>query len=323
MNDEFDRVALRKALDEIPWPACGIMDNLVVDNGLDLTSNGVQDSCTALGINLVFTPPRTPRYKATIERAGGTLNTRFIHWLPGTTLAGAVPAAKYNGREHATLMDDAFELLLEQYIRSMHNQTPRREKDGRPVRRFLAGIADWPARVPASMEEFDAACALTRDAVLRQTGLTFLGLQYQNEALGALWNRVPAGTRLTFKVNPLNLENIKVLKPVTQEVLSVDCVSDFTWPRTLSYHMAVRQHARSMGLLAGDRRDLSKAEAAFRQSIAAAVANSKKALRRMQAENFRQAQAAEAAEAQADMETGAAGSDLDDVMGQVFGTEAP
>lgn len=322
MTDEFDKVALRKALDEIPWPACGIMDNLVVDNGLDLTSNGVQDSCTALGINLVFTPPRTPRYKATIERAGGTLNTRFIHWLPGTTLAGAVPDPKYNAREHATLTDDAFELLLEQYIRSMHNQTPRREKDGRPVRRFLAGIADWPARVPASIEEFDAACALTRDAVLRQTGLTFLGLQYQNEALGALWNRVPAGTRLTFKVNPLNLENIKVLKPVTQEVLSVDCVSDFTWPRTLSYHMAVRQHARSMGLLAGDRRDLSKAEAAFRQSIAAAVANSKKALRRMQAENFRQAHAAEEAEAQADMQAVATGSDLDDVMGQVFESRA-
>jgi len=46
----------------------------------------VQDSCTELGIELLFAPPRSPWYKGVIECAGGTFNTRFIHWLPGTPL---------------------------------------------------------------------------------------------------------------------------------------------------------------------------------------------------------------------------------------------
>lgn len=320
--ESFDKTALRKVLDAIPWLACGIPDTLVVDNGLDLASHGVQDACTALGIHLVFTPPRSPWYKGTVERAGGTLNTRFIHWLPGTTLGQATADLQYDGREHATLLDDHFELLLEQYIRSVHNQARRRGKDGTVAWRYASGIADWPVRVPASMDELDAACALTRTAVLRQTGLTFLGLQYQNDTLGALWNRVPAGTRLTFKVNPLNLQNIKVLKPVTQEILSVDCVSDFTWPRTLSYHVAVRQQARIMGLNTADKAGLSAAEQALKRAIAEATASSKKTLRHMQAELHRQALAAEAREAQAEATAAAAGLDGDDVVGMVFG-EAP
>jgi putative transposase len=319
MTLEFDKVALRKALDEIPWLACGIPDTLVVDNGLDLTSYGVQDACTALGIHLVFTPPRSPWYKGTVERTGRTYNTRFIHWLPGTTLGKATADLQYDGREHATLLDDHFALLLELYTRSVHNQASRREKDGSVSERYARGIADWPVRVPASMEELNAACALTRTAVLRQSGLTFLGLQYQNDVLGTLWNRVKAGTRLTFKVNPLNLKTIKVLTPVTQEIISVDCVSDFSWPRTLAYHVAVRQQARTMGLNTADKVGLSRAEQALKLAIAKAVASSKKSLRHMQAELHRQAQAAEEREAQAEATTDAAGSDLDDAMAQAFG----
>jgi putative transposase len=319
---EFDKTALSEALRAIPWPACGVMDDLVVDNGLDLTSNGVQDACTALGINLHFTPPRSPWYKGTIERAGGTFNTRFIHWIPGTTLGEATADRQYNAGDHAVLSDDHFELLTQVYIRLIHNFTPRREKVGSGVRRYLNGIAEWPVRVPTSMDELDAACALTRTATLRATGLIFLGLQYQNDELGELWNRVSAGTRLTFKVNPLNLKTIKVLKPVTQEIISVDCVSDFAWPRTLSYHLAVRQQARNMGVSEVDPVGLSQAERALKVLLDKAVATSKKALRRMQAELYRQSRAAEDAEASGEAAATVAATNLDDALSQAFGAEA-
>jgi len=267
MNTPFEPSELRKALDAVPWPAFGIMDLLVVDNGLDLTAHGVQDSCTVLGIDLLFAPPRSPWYKGVIERAGGTFNTRFIHWLPGTTLGRPTGDLDYDGKDHAALTFEDFELLVEQYIRTIHNKTPRREKTGSPVRRWLSGIAQWPVRLPISEDELDAACALTRDATLRPTGLTFLGLQYQNTELGTLWNRVPDGTRVTFKVNPLNLKTIKVVVPGTAEFISVDCVNELSWPRTLSYHVAVRQTARRMGLSTKELRDLALAEAALKRTI--------------------------------------------------------
>jgi len=325
MNAPFEPSAMRKALDEVPWPAFGIMDLLVVDNGLDLTSHGVQDACTALGIDLLFTPPRSPWYKGVIERAGGTFNTRFIHWLPGTTLGQPTGDRHYDGKDHAVLTFEDFELLVEQYIRTIHNKAPRREKPGTPVRRWLAGIAQWPVRLPMSEDELDAACALTRTATLRQTGLLFLGLQYQNTELGTLWNRVPAGTRITFKVNPLDLKTIKVYVPGTAEIISVDCVDELSWPRSLSYHVAVRQTARKMNLNAREARDLAIAEAAMKRSIAAAIEKSKATLRRAQADLYRQAEAAEAAEAATDLAdaippSGAA-MDLEDRLGKVFAEE--
>ena len=324
MNAPLDEALLRRELDAVPWPACGIMDLLVVDNGLDLTSFGVQDCCTALGIDLLFTPARSPWYKGVIERFGRTVNTRFIHWMLGTTLGKPTGDLNYDGRDHAVFTLETFELLLEQYIRTVHNQAPRREKAGKPAWRYLRGISNWPVRLPMSMDEFDAACALTRVATLRQTGLTFLGLQYQSEELGSLWNRVPQGTRLTFKVNPLDLKNIKVLRPVTEEIISVDCVNDFSWPRTMAYHLAARQQARTMGFSPDDRRALTVAEAKLRGNIEAAAREGKKTLRRMQAELLRQSQAAEAEDP--DIEVGPAAKDsgdLDSRLSKAFANAAP
>jgi putative transposase len=320
MKAETIETRLREELDTVPWQACGIMDQLVVDNGLDLTSHGVQDCCTALGIDLLFTPARSPWYKGVIERFGRTLNTRFIHWLPGTTLGKPTSDLNYNGRDDATFTIETFELLLEQYIRTVHNQSPRRTKDGTPTRRYLRGIAEWPVRLPLSMDEFDAACALTRVATLRQTGLTFAGLQYQNTALGQLWNRVPQGTRLTFKVNPLNLKTIKVLRPVTEEIISVDCVDEFVWPRTLSYHLAARQQARTMDFSPDDRRSLALAEAKLMATYQLAAREGKKTLRRMEAELLRQSQAVELEdEVPAAMgPTPEAAGDLDSMLSKVF-----
>lgn len=272
------------------WMAYGIPDLLVVDNGLDLTSSGVREACNAMGVDLLFTPVRSPWYKGTIERFGGTLNVRFIHWLPGTTLGRATSDLGYNASEHALLTFEVFEHLLRQYITSIHNKTPRRGKYGTPEGRFLEGCQLWPVRVPDSIEDFDAAVALTRTGVLRQTGLHFLDLQYQSELLGGLFNRSPAKTRLTFKVNPLDLQTVMVWHPVTNAYFPVKCVTDHEWPRTLSFHLAVRQFAKTHGLDPSDKRQLARAQRDLLNAIEQAAANSKRALRRARAEIYRQGQ---------------------------------
>lgn len=145
-------------------------------------------------------------------------------------------------------------------------------------------------RVPDSIEEFDAAVALTRIAVLRQTGLHFLDLQYQNDELKELFNRSPPKTRLTFKVNPLDLKTVMVRHPLTNAFFPARCVTDHEWPRSLTFHMAVRQFARKNGLDTDDKRQLARAQRDLLSAIEDAAANSKRALRRMQAEVYRQGQ---------------------------------
>lgn len=270
------------------WNAYGIPDLLVVDNGLDLTSHGVLEACDALGTDILFTPPRSPWYKGTIERFGRTINTRFIHWLFGTTLGKAATELQYNGAEHATLIFEDFDSLLLQYITTIHNKIPRRGKNGTPERLFLSGCELWPVRVPLSMTEFDAAVALTRTGVLRQTGLHFLDLQYQNSLLGELFNRTPASTRLNFKVNPLDLRIIQVWHPVLNKFFPVSCVNEYEWPRTLSFHTTVRAFARENGIGPNDRRGIARAERDLLSAIERAALTSRRVLRRMQAEILRQ-----------------------------------
>lgn len=276
--------------DEVRWLAFGIADLLALDNGLDFTSHGVREACAALGIDLLFTPPRSPWYKGTIERFGRTMNTRFIHFLRGTTLGKPTSDLGYNGANEAVLTFQVFEALLTQYITTIHNKTPSRNKSQSPERLFLMGCQSWPVRVPISMAEFDAAVALSKNAVLQQSGLMFLRLRYQSDALGELWNRSPKSTRLHFKVNPLNLQSIQVRHPVTGEYFQVDCVDDFHWPRTLSIHVAVRAHARTLGLSPDERRNLAKAEADLMKKYSEEAKNSSRTLRRMQAEILRQSQ---------------------------------
>lgn len=296
------------------WPAFGIPDLVVVDNGLDLTSVRVREACIALGTDLLFTPPRSPWYKGVIERFGGTMNTRFVHWCPGTTLGEPTSDLGYNGADHATLSFDAFRSLLERYIVTIHNKTPRRTGSKSPERLFLESLQLWPVRVPASQDDFDAAVALEFTRILRQTGLEFLGLQYQSDELGSLWNRSPPGMRLSFKVNPLDLKTIKVRHPLTGQYFNVSCVDDFEWPRTLSFHKAVQAHAKKMGLSASERAELARAERDLLHLIEKAATDSRRALRRMQAEVYRQGRADKLDEDEAVAEPWP----VDDAVGDAF-----
>lgn len=296
------------------WPAFGIPDLMVVDNGLDLTSAGVREACIALGIDLLFAPPRTPWYKGVVERFGRTMNTRFVHWLPGTTLGRATSDLGYDGAESATLTFTAFRSLLERYIVTIHNKTPRRTGAKPPETLFLESLQLWPVRVPTSMADFEAAVALEFTRTLRQTGLEFMGLQYQSDELGSLWNRSPSGMRLSFKANPLDLKTIQVRHPVTGEYFVVACVDDYEWPRTLSFHKAVYEHAKKLRLSTTDRAGLARAERELLQMIETAAKSSGRALRRMQAEVLQQGQLEALVE-----DSGAAElTPVNDVVGDAF-----
>jgi transposase InsO family protein len=272
------------------WIAFGIPELLVVDNGLDLTSYGVRDACAALGIDLLFTPPRNPWFKGRVERFGRTINTRFIHWLPGTTLGKATADLNYNGAKNAVLTFESFKALFEQYVRTIHNRKPRQQSGSSPQTKFIQGIQQWPPRVPSSGDEFDQAAALHRIRTLQQTGLHTVGLQYKNDALEQIWQRNPASTRLTFRLNPMDLSSILVEHPLTSQYFKVECVTPISMPRTLAYHMAVRGQAKKSGLNPDEPGAIAHSELALKRAIQEKVADSKAMVKRMTAELYRQAE---------------------------------
>lgn len=282
-----------------PWEyVFGVPELLVADNGLDLTAYAVADGCYAAGIDLMFTPVRSPWFKGVVERFGGTINTRVVHRSPGTTLGRPTSREDYDGAEHAVITDQQFTYLLDRYLSTIHNRSPVRTKGPSPFAALKQGLLEFPARLPHSEEEFEVLLALTMERVLTKDGVVFLGLQYQNEALQQLWNRVPAGTRLTLKVNPVNLQTIRVVHPLTSEFIAVDCTAALRWPLSLPYHIAVRGHARRLDLNPADMKQLARAEEQFMQKMNEFEAGNKAALRRKQAAFTRESQARDVPETQ-------------------------
>jgi len=69
------------------WSAYGVMRELVVDNGAEFHSASLENACYSLGIEIHYSPRKTPWFKGKIERFLGTLNNATAHGVPGTTFS--------------------------------------------------------------------------------------------------------------------------------------------------------------------------------------------------------------------------------------------
>lgn len=264
-------------------PCMGIMDFVAVDNGLDLTSYGFREACSSLGIEVAFMPPRTPWYKGVIERFGRTLNTRVIHWLPGTTLGGDTAGLDYDARKESCIVFTDLELLVARYVHTVHPLAPRRDKPGTPLRRWTEGVREWPVRLPVSLDDFDVIFTLTVTRTLGQDGIRYFGLYYNSDKLAAIRNRISGPTQVVCKVDPSDIRTIYVLDPRDDTPLRVPCTTEYSVPRPLSLHRMARAAARLRGFDPDDAQKLAQAERDMRRASEEAARRGKKTLRRLEA----------------------------------------
>lgn len=221
------------------WPCFGAPDSIAIDNGLDFTSNGVAMACLQLGTEVMRMPPRTPWYKGTIERFGGTMNVRFIHWLPGSATGIEMRNYEYDPEATASITYDDFCRLFERYVVTIHNKTPRRNKPGTPIERFLSGTQAWPVRLPEDIEDFNAVFALTVQKRVGQGGFEYEHERYNSAELGEIWNQMPAGSEVTVRVDPTDIRRVFVIDPRTDRAISVPCLTEYAAPRPLALHKMV------------------------------------------------------------------------------------
>lgn len=133
------------------WPAHGLPETLVVDNGPEFVGRDLDDAYAQLGINLERTPVRQPWYKGSIERHFRTHNTGLVQTLPGVTGLG-VGGDDAAGRACLTL--DAFWRLLHVFLFDVYAERFHTGLGGMPARRWAQGLAAGVVpSLPASAEE--------------------------------------------------------------------------------------------------------------------------------------------------------------------------
>jgi putative transposase len=133
---------------EHDWPAYGVPEMLVVDNAEQFRSKNFELACEQIGTRIEYAPPRTPWYKASIERWFGTQNQRLLHELPGTTLSNVLDRDEYDPQKHAVISIDALLEMVHLWIVDIYHQMVHRGIRDIPHRRWVEAIKQWPPNLP-------------------------------------------------------------------------------------------------------------------------------------------------------------------------------
>lgn len=251
------------------WVTHGVPELLVSDNGKDLISRHILESTGRLGINLMHAPVMAAWFKGTIERKNGTVNTRFFHRLPGSTLGRPMSAVKYDARKFACITEAQLRRLLERHIVTIENNAPRRQNSRSPNQLFVEGLLDLPARMPTSLNDLNAAFSRTEFRDVTSTGVQYFYLNYQSDQLAAILHTNKYRAKVTLQIQLEDLRTISFVHPETGELLTAKCTRDLgEYPYSLTRHQAALGVIKRMGGNPHFDVDLSRAQLVIDKEIA-------------------------------------------------------
>lgn len=108
------------------WNAYGVMEELYVDNGLEFHSISLEKACFAFGVEIIYTPRKTPWFKGKIERFNSTINKGVSHGIPGTTFSNIFEKDDYDPAKHAVVRLSTLREIVHMWIADYYHQKPHR-----------------------------------------------------------------------------------------------------------------------------------------------------------------------------------------------------
>lgn len=179
------------------WPVFGIPSQIHTDNGKDFRAKLLERGCKWYDIDLIRRPVKRPQYSAIIERFFKTLNTKFIHNLPGTSRSNIADKGDYDSEKNSLLtIKDLERLLLEFIVNQYHNQL-HSGLNMTPLQKWKSGLegknpygCPFIPTEPEDEERFreDFLCFVEPDGkrVLERDGVHFKDLTYYAPELETL-----------------------------------------------------------------------------------------------------------------------------------------
>ena len=209
------KVAINKHWPSIKgeWPMFGLMQNLVVDNGLEFHGMSLEDACFMMGINISYCPRKKGWWKATVERTIGTLNRSVNDGLPGRTFSSIKEKADYKAEQKAILPLEVLEEMIAKWIVDIYHETVHETLGKKPssVWREEMDLADIP--MVTNFSELDAVLGIVDKRVLTHKGIEINNLFYNCQELGLVREKFGDIKDIKVKWDPEDLGHIYVLPP--------------------------------------------------------------------------------------------------------------
>jgi putative transposase len=227
------------------WDAYGLPESVVVDNAKQYYSASFDEACLQLGIITQYAPVKHPYYKPSIERVFGTLNTRLLHQMPGTTFSNVAQKWDYDPKKNAIISMQTLERVIHTFIVDVYHQDLHRGIDDIPARRWEIGIKDFPPALPFNAEELNVLLGHIEHRSISSSGVEMWGLYYNDLSLSQIKSHTKKGDTVKIKYDPTDISLIHVYDQISNRYIPIPAVAqEYTRGLSLWQHKVIKREAR-------------------------------------------------------------------------------
>ena len=227
------------------WDTYGLPDRVVVDNAKQYYSASFDEACLQLGIITQYAPVKHPYYKPSIERVFGTINTRLLHQMPGTTFASVAKKWDYDPKKNAIISIQSLDRIIHNYVVDVYHQDHHRGIDDVPARRWEIGTKNFPPALPFKAEELNVLLGHIEHRSVSSSGIEMWGLYYNDPCLSPIKSRTKKGEKVKVKYDPMNISLIHVYDQTSNQYLPVPAAAqEYAGGLSLWQHKVIKREAR-------------------------------------------------------------------------------
>ncbi len=241
------KVSLRQEFPSIrhEWEAFGVMQKLVVDNGLEFHGRSLEEACYSVGTEIVYTPRKSPWYKGKVERFMRTLNEGVSHGTPGTTFSNIFEKDDYDPAKHAVIRFSILREIVHKWVADYYHQKRHGSLDHVTPAAFWASSASATTTpLPEDPAMLDVILGKPDKATLAHDGIRCNRLQYNSMDMICLRREFGDKLKVEIRIDESNLGHIHVKHPETSGFIEVPALNkDYAEGISLWQHKVFRQYA--------------------------------------------------------------------------------
>jgi putative transposase len=227
------------------WPAYGIPEEIWVDNAEEFYSSHFIDACMQLGIEPNYSPLGCAWFRATIERWFGTLNSRLLHELPGTTFSNIFHKKDYDPQKHAVISLDALLEIIHVWIVDYYHKRFHRGIQDIPYRRWTEGIVDDPPNLPPSSTDLEILIGFMAHRSISRSGIELFSLLYNSSGLSLIRRALDENEKVLIKYDPTDISMVYVWDKRNNKFVTIPALDqEYTRKLTVWQHHVIRRYAR-------------------------------------------------------------------------------
>lgn len=245
---------------EADWPAHGIPELIVADNGKEFWSDNFSGVIEEVGSILQYSLIRKANYKGRVERFFGIVNTMVLDDLPGVVRKAGKGGEGYDGRNHAKLTLTEFKQYFIYWLLNVYHHEPLTRNQMTPYELWIDSEQNLP--IPEENEYELLPVLMGSDTrILNGKSIHKFDLVYESDMTLDLFRR-DGKKEVKIKYNPFDLGFILVLDSLNQTYVRAYATnSSYATGLSLFEHKQIKAHAREIARIKSESPDLIASKA--------------------------------------------------------------